>query len=251
MRRGMAWAALFRGGVGQRTAPAGAPPPLAGPHPRRRNPAGPGTARMLRAAPSLAAAALLLAGCTAQPVRAPAPAAADPARAQAEARQRAGLRDWTLAGRIAASNGRQGGSGRIDWRQRGAAYSISVSAPVTRQSWRLSGDAAGARLEGLEGGPRESADVEALLYQATGWNVPVRALADWVRGIGAPALGPAELAYGADGLPARLRQDGWTIDYRDWRPVAGGPVLPGRVEAVRGEAKVRLVVDAWTLGEGE
>ena len=192
------------------------------------------------------AAALLLGGCVSAPVRAP--VAVDPVAAgQADAR-RAAMQDWSLAGRVAVSGARQGGSGRLDWTQRGDRYELVLSAPVTRQGWRLVGDASRARLEGVEGGPREGADAGALLRQATGWDIPVRALVDWVRGVAAPEAmhGPARMVHGAGDLPARLEQAGWAIEYRDWFQAGGDrPALPRRIEATRGDARVRLVVDDW------
>ena len=105
-------------------------------------------------APVLAiAAAALLTACVTQPVReALPPAQSAAAEARQIAREDALQRQpaWSLQGRIAVSNGRNGGSGRIDWIQQGRQYDVSLSAPVTRQSWRLVGDASAARLEGLE-----------------------------------------------------------------------------------------------------
>lgn len=198
-----------------------------------------------------AVAAWALSACVSQPPRAPAPA--DPVAARQVEAQRRALGDWSLSGRVALSNGRQGGSGRIDWKQRGDRYEISLAAPVTRQSWRLAGDARHARLEGVEGGPREGDDAEALLRGATGWDIPVRALADWVRGVPAPEadFGTAGVAAGADNLPASIEQAGWRIDYRDWYAAgAGQPALPKRLDAQRGEARVRLVLDDWLLVPG-
>lgn len=176
-------------------------------------------------------------------------------RADAEAAQatrEAALQDltWDMTGRVALSNGRQGGSGRIEWRGDvgGLEYVVSLSAPVTRQSWRLSGDADGATLDGLEGGPRSGADAAVLLREATGWDIPVRALSAWMVGARAPAeFGTATLDFGADGKLAGLAQDGWTVRYDDWRSdgFAAVNAMPGRIEATRGEARVRLVVDDW------
>ena len=198
----------------------------------------------------VAAACLVLAACAGRPVREAPPVVAGAALATQEARE-AALRadaDWSLAGRVALANGRRGGSGRLEWRQAGDRYSVSLSAPITRQSWRLGAGPDGATLEGLEGGPRHGPDPAALLLDSTGWQIPLEALPAWLRGARAAGLGPATLAFGADGRLATMAQAGWTITYSDWRlPVdqAPGVALPHRLEAVRGEARVRLVVDAW------
>jgi outer membrane lipoprotein LolB len=196
-------------------------------------------------------AALSLAGCVSQPVR-QLPTLSATALAEASARQathEAWAREhraWSLQGRVALSNGRDGGSGRIDWRQQDTHYDVSLSAPVTRQSWRLSGNGSVATLAGLEGGTRSGTDPAALLREATRWEIPVTALTAWVRGARAdPAShGQAVLAYGADGRLARIEQAGWVIDYGAWR-AAQGTELPVRLEARRAEAKVRLIVDGW------
>ncbi|WP_222565673.1 lipoprotein insertase outer membrane protein LolB [Novilysobacter antarcticus] len=198
----------------------------------------------------LLALGLLLVGCAGAPLR-PAISATEVAAAEASQLQResalARTPDWSLAGRVAVANAGKGGSGRIEWRQDGPRYLITLSAPVTRQGWQLAGDADAARLEGLEGGPRSGPDARLLLLAATGWDIPVVALGDWVRGARAPALAPAKIEYGTDGLPRRIDQDGWTIEYR-WAPDAvteGETALPSRVDAVRGEARVKLIVDEW------
>jgi outer membrane lipoprotein LolB len=198
-----------------------------------------------------AGSGLLLAACAGRPVR-NAPAVPVAAATQAQATRAAVLArhpQWSLEGRVALSNGRNGGSGRIDWRQDGARFEVSLSAPITRQSWRLAGDGSLARLEGLDGGVREGVDAQALLRDATGWVVPVTSLADWVRGAADARLPAASMQFDAQGRLARMEQGGWTIDYTDWQPDAGlGIELPHRLNASQGDARVRLVVDAWQGG---
>ncbi|MDR6991328.1 lipoprotein insertase outer membrane protein LolB [Luteimonas sp. 3794] len=210
--------------------------------------------RMLMAA----VAALGLAACTSVPVRAPlqtvelAPAALADAQARLAARENAvrSLPQLAFNGRVAMSNGRDGGSGRIDWVQTGAEYRVTLSAPVTRQSWQLEGGPQGARIDGLDGGPREGVDVGLLLREATGFEIPVAAMAAWAAGMRADT-GAAQVAFDAGGRLARLQQDGWTIDYLEWQPdSASGAVLalPTRINAQRGDARVRLIVDSWARG---
>lgn len=207
----------------------------------------------LRLVAALAVAASL-AGCAVAPVRAPAPAVLSPAAREAamaaQALREAALArhpDWNLEGRVALTSNGRGGSGRLEWRQRGADFSVELSAPVTRQGWRLSGRAGDVVLDGLDGGPRRGTDAAALLREATGWEIPVDALSRWVRGARA-GDDDAVLDFSADGRLVRLRQAGWTLDYADWRPQPDGMELPMRVTASRDTARVRLVVDAW--GDG-
>lgn len=205
------------------------------------------------AVPLLAGA---LAGCGSLATRQPAPSTPvhstiEPAVETARLAVLDTVPAWSFQGRVAISKGRNGGNGRIDWQQRGDAYQVSLAAPVTRQSWQLSGGAGQVvRLEGLEGGPRSGAEAGELLRQATGWDIPVAQLAAWVRGMrAADAAAPTYLGYDAAGLPRVLEQGGWRIDYLDWYPQdAGRPALPRRIEAVNGDAKVRLIVDEWSMG---
>ena len=192
--------------------------------------------------------AALLSACVARPARdVLPPIAGSPEAHQAQREAALATRtQWSLQGRVALSNGRDGGSGRIDWSQDASRYAVSLSAPITRQSWRLSGDDQGARLEGLEGGTRIGADPAGLLREATRWEIPVTALSSWVRGLRAAAdHGPAQVQYGADGRLSRIEQSGWTIDYSGWEGGAAGVELPNRLNARRGDASVRLVIDSW------
>jgi outer membrane lipoprotein LolB len=210
---------------------------------------------------AMLAGVALLAGCQAVPVRSGA-ALADPAQvAQAQAllatREAAlGLPagtacdapGWQLSGRAALSNGREGGSGRIDWLQGSGSTQVTLSAPVTRQSWTLTAGPTGAALDGVPNGPLRGSDAGELLHQATGWRIPVGALGCWLRGARADAAthGEAVVAYGADLRPLRIQQAGWTVEFSDWvEAAAGGQVLPGRIQAQRGEDRVRLLVDDW------
>ena len=197
-----------------------------------------------------AAAMLLLAGCT-QAVRTrgnPALLAAQTAREHALA----GVDHWVLQGRLGVSDGHDGGSGSLRWSQDGERYEFVLRGPaISGANFRLSGDAHGAMLEGVKGGPLRGPDAEALMRKALGWEVPLRDLRAWVLGLRADS-GPAELSFGdpgsADsGLPSLLLQDGWSVDYRAW-DTTRQPPMPSKVYAARPPYKVRLSIDSFVLG---
>lgn len=188
------------------------------------------------------AASLALAACAPVATRPP-PAAAGDSDAQAvREHELATATRWSFSGKVAVSQAGNGGSARIDWTQAGPDFDIRLAAPVTRQSWRLSRHGGIARLEGLDGGPREGPDAQALLLEATGWQLPVDTLAAWVRG--ARAGGGATFESDLQGRPALIREQGWTVEYRAWD--ASSPALPLRVFARKDSASVRLVIERWS-----
>ena len=189
----------------------------------------------------LAWLALVLAACAQAPSR---PASGGGAESQAA--REASLQAenaWSFAGRVAIDHAGRAGNARIEWKQRGEDFDITLSAPVTRQSWRLVRESGRSRIEGMEGGVREGTDAEALLLESTGWRIPVAALGAWVRGARASAA-EASVEYSPQGLPSVLVEDGWTVEFRAWGD--GTPPLPTRLFARREESSVRLAIERWS-----
>jgi outer membrane lipoprotein LolB len=207
------------------------------------NPASSPLARFLLACALFA----LLPACAPRVVRTTPPADAERAEAMQLERERTLAADasWSFAGRIALSSGQAGGSGRLDWAQDGADFDVRLSAPVTRQGWRLHRVGERVRLEGLDGGPREGVDAEALLQEATGWRLPIADLPAWVRGVRGNGT-QARVEYDADGRLAVLEQSGWRVEYRGW---SADPLpMPTKIHARRADASVRLAIESWTAG---
>ncbi len=155
---------------------------------------------------------------------------------------------WAMTGRVALSNGKDGGSGRIEWTQGGGSTRVTLSAPVTRQSWTLTAEAGGVTLEGVAAGPLRGSDAGQLLRQSTGWEIPVTALGCWLRGAPAESdgMGQASSVFGIDQQLLRIEQGGWVIDYSNWQvDPASGVTLPTRINAEQASNRVRLVVDRW------
>lgn len=200
---------------------------------------------MIRSGWVALAGVLLLTACATPPRR---PEAVDAAAliAQAE-RERALDRQpsWQFEARVAVRNGDDGGSGQLDWRQSADAVEIALRAPVSGQGWRLRIAGSGARLDGLEGGPRHAADADRLLREAVGWDLPLTLLTRWLRGQRGGV--DARLSFDADGLPASLNESGWRIDYRGWDHQQVPP-LPRRIEAESGQRRIRLLIRRWQVG---
>lgn len=191
-------------------------------------------------------AGFVLAACAPVPVRQP--GTAKQLTAQAAREQALGVQDeWGLDGRFAASDGHDGGSGSLVWRQTGDRYQFILRAPITGKSVQLDGGPEGAVLTGAGKQPVSGVNARMVLNEEFGWDVPVADLAFWVRGLRAPGK-PAILTFGANGLPATLDQDGWHIDYRDWYGERSPP-MPRKVYASRDPYSVKVLIEQWNPAE--
>jgi len=191
-----------------------------------------------------------LALCVALAACAPLRTRETPASAQAQAGREnalAGQPNWRLTARIAVSNGQDGGSGELEWSQHGDAYTFTVHAPVTGKTWKLSGDAQTAMLEGVDPMPDRDPDATRLLHDRLGWDVPLKELDAWVRGMRAVGSS-ADVIYDERNLPAVLQQAGWKVEYRDWFDQRTPP-LPRKVFASRGTARVKVAISDWHFDE--
>jgi outer membrane lipoprotein LolB len=198
------------------------------------------TAR-LAIAISIAAA---LAACA--PTRVKESAETNTAQSAREAKL-APITTWTLTAHIGVSDGKDGGSGELIWKQNGANYDFTVHAPVTGKTWKLSGDGSRATLEGVDAQPDTGRNPDRLLKDRLGWDVPLAQLSNWVRGLRAAGSAP-KTTYDAQNLPAVIEQDGWKVEYRDWF-ADRNPPLPKKVFATRGNSRVRVSIEDWSIDE--
>lgn len=192
-----------------------------------------------------ALAPLLLAACVPQQVVRNKGDAVSLAQQAAREQQLANVNHWTLEGRISITNGKDGGPGSLTWTQDGDHYEFTFRTPITGKSFRLTGGPDNALLEGLDGGPVQGPNAEALMRRALGWDVPLDELRAWVLGVRTPGT-RAELSYGNDKLPSLLQQDGWAISYPVWDDKRQPP-LPVKVFAEKPPYSVKLVINTWTI----
>lgn len=182
----------------------------------------------------------LLAGCAVEP---PAPNIAREQGDWSQQHQRlADLTDWQLAGKIAFRSPNQNRSANLDWHQNNQHYVITVSGPFGVGRNTLDGKPGNVTLENSDG-KYSASTPEQLMEQQLGWSLPVSSLDNWVRGLKAPDS-KGEFTYDSKGYPSTLKQDGWTIEYKQWS-YADGYWLPGRLRLQYGDITVTFVITQW------
>ncbi len=176
---------------------------------------------------------LLLSGCAATPLL-------------KSSRSAAEFSDWQLQGRIALTHGDQGWHASLFWQQQADDYQLKISGPLGQGGFQLAGDKAGVVLVDAEGRTSYAHDGDALLLQATGWQLPVVGLRYWVRGLPVPDA-EATRMYDESGHLSRLEQSGWVINYQRYQLVDGA-AMPSKLQLQRDDISVRLVISQWQLG---
>lgn len=155
--------------------------------------------------------------------------------------------DWSVKARMAVSDGQQGGQLALTWRAEAESNDIRLRSGLAGPRWRLIYDQVSASLEGSEIMPWRGAKPQELVFQATGWPVPVEAMRHWLQGQASPEA--TAVARDASGQLQSLQSSGWSIEFIDHQafPVSSGGfvVLPSRLELANPPYRIRVVVESW------
>lgn len=150
---------------------------------------------------------------------------------------------WVMEGRLALRVEDAGWHANIHWEQRPGNYRIRLYGPLGQGALELTGTPAGVFLQRSNGQVSQARDPDILLYQETGWQLPVSGLRYWVRGRVQPQL-EYSLRRDEQGRPVELQQAGWDIRYTDFFDNAA-TILPRRIQLVNGDIRVKLIIDQW------
>lgn len=155
------------------------------------------------------------------------------------------ISEWAFTGRIGVSAGTEGFNGKIRWNQVDNGFSATVSGPLGFGAIKINGDRGRVTVIDKDGQEIELTNPEEDLRLMYGWTIPVTSLRYWALGIPDPAS-PAVTEFDDDGQLVRLEQRNWRVSISQYR-AGGGQLMPRRITAVNGDAKVRLVIDHWSF----
>jgi outer membrane lipoprotein LolB len=159
------------------------------------------------------------------------------------------LNNWTLTGRLAIADGKDGGSGRLIWAQNGSESQLKFRGAMGKGAWQLHADKSGARIELANGEVHTAASVNQLVMNQVGWKVPVDALSWWIKGLAQPEEW-TQRELDENGLLAHLQQFGWDVEFSKYKQ-HDGFWLPTRLTARRDEYSVKMLVKQWEFEKGE
>lgn len=171
---------------------------------------------------------LLLAGCATAPVALQRPAQSDA--------------PFAFNGRVAVKQGEQRESAGVRWVHRADEDEILLLAPLGQTVARIHRDADAVTLD-ASGSHYVAQDMEALMQEVLGWQLPLSGLRYWVTALPVPD-DEVDIEHDAKGQVSVLRQQDWEITYT--RYAADTPdALPLRLNLKRDGVEVMLLIDEW------
>jgi outer membrane lipoprotein LolB len=190
--------------------------------------------RGMRARAVAAAGVALLCACAPALIERPAPASALAAQATT----------FESTGRLSVRRGNDALTADFRWTHERQRDELDLISPLGQTIARLSGDASGVRLQTPDGRVETASDWAALTTRALGWPLPVEGLAFWIQGT--PRDGaPAAVERTGDGMPAALRQDGWSVVFQAFERGSDGLSRPKRLTLDYADVELRIAVDSW------
>ena len=153
---------------------------------------------------------------------------------------------FELTGRVNVRVERGAYPGRIRWQHAPDSDEVWLYSPIGAAVAHMHQDASGATLVASDGKEYRADDVDALSRKILGWDLPLRGLQYWVRGLPWPALDATEEERADSGRPTVIEQGGWRVAYLDWTP-AGVAGLPSKLDLTGQRLRMRLVIDEWKV----
>jgi outer membrane lipoprotein LolB len=171
---------------------------------------------------------LLLTGCTSVPVAVQRPAQTDA--------------PFAFNGRVAVKHGEQRDNAGVRWVHRAGEDEILLLAPLGQTMARIHRDGREVTLE-ASGKHYSAQDMETLMQQALGWQLPLSGLQHWVTALPSPD-GESSIERDANGQVSLLRQQGWEIAYSRYAATTAD-ALPLKLNLKRDGMEVVLLIEEW------
>lgn len=160
------------------------------------------------------------------------------------------LNTWTIAGKIAFINSKERQSATLHWQkdQNTHSESLNLSTVFGINVLELKREKSNFSLE-VDGETYQTQDLDNLIYQLTGLNLPTRAMSHWLKGI---AYLPSDHIQYHDTtqLPTMLTSNynnrSWQINYSKYHHI--GPFQLAKQLTIRqDDLRIKIVIHSWQI----
>lgn len=146
---------------------------------------------------------------------------------------------FTLSGRVSVQHGEDSFSGALNWTADAERDELLFSNPLGQGIASLIRSPGGVVLTAAGKDPVHAETADELTEKTLGFHLPLSGLRYWVQGIPDPGR-VSESRKSENGGLTQLKQDGWVIDYLQYRENR-----PRKIHVTRDGLEIRLVIDEW------
>jgi outer membrane lipoprotein LolB len=158
------------------------------------------------------------------------------------------LESWAIRGRIALFVEDKVYNLGMSWQRQQQHSDITLEAALGQGVLQIQQSPEQVLLTTSEGKQYQGADAEQVLYETTGWSIPIQGLKHWILGIQHPGSS-FDPDIDALGRVKSLKQDNWTINYLDYKANSNvldvAVDLPRRIYMKRYDIALKIVIDQW------
>ncbi|MDC9724599.1 MAG: lipoprotein insertase outer membrane protein LolB [Gammaproteobacteria bacterium] len=154
------------------------------------------------------------------------------------------LEQWKIKGRTVITQDKEAWNVGLRWQEDRGNYQIKLEGPFSQGGVTLEGKKGHVVLTTADGKKLSATNPEALLMEAAGWNLPVSALRDWVKGIPYRKETFESVNYDDKGRITTLVQQGWNVEFLRYVPF-GSHSMPSKVFIKHPDLSLRLVITSW------
>lgn len=155
------------------------------------------------------------------------------------------LHSYDAYGKVAYKSNKGGGNANVHWEQRGNKYLIELGGALGA-GIRITGQPNFVSLMKPTGELAVAKTEEELLAKTLGFNIPIRGMSSWLKGIPAPHNTPTKMMFDQNHNLALLEQDGWTIKYENYSET-NGIHMPANITMDNNPIKLKVVVNRWAF----
>ena len=190
----------------------------------------------------------MLAGCASMPVTPP--PVTDDSHQQWQQRQQqlATLDQWSIRGRVALYLDDDVYHLGLGWIRNQGDNRIKLEASLGQGMLLLEKNDHQVKLTTTEGETFYGTNAQQVLWQSTGWSIPIEGLEFWIKGINHPGSAYLPL-IDHNGLATSLEQDDWQIKFLEYEEVTllkdYHPSLPSKMYMKREQLALKIQIDQW------
>ena len=160
--------------------------------------------------------------------------------------QRQETDQFQILGKISVRDTQDHFSSRFSWIQTEIGYQIELWGPLGQGRTRLHGDDKLLTITDSAGKVQVEGPPAEVMRTNLGWELPLEVLPQWMLGRPADGHQVEGRNFDEEGVLVEFYQLGWHVLY-DRFSQGEGPARPGRIDAVRGEYRIRLIVSQWQI----